>query len=183
MDARKHLVVLLAVALLVALGSRRALSKGLKVVGKMALESRDVDGVGASDSGFALSGVHSLDIWLGVISVELRDADSWRASHVDSLVGVDGHLWGRALVSGRHAGGELRLDIIVASPEVSLASLVASGNGSDGRNCSTDQSQWAGCDWLSEAEGSDVEVVNETIFTDLLFLMEKLGKFKMMIDC
>jgi hypothetical protein len=34
-------------------------------------------------------------------------------------------------VSGRHAGGELGLDIIVASPEVSLASLVASGNGSE----------------------------------------------------
>lgn len=158
MDTRKHLVVLLAVALLVALGSlgsRRGLGKGLKVVGKMALESRDVDGVGTSDGGFALSGVHSLDVWLGVVSVELRDADSWKASHVNRLVGVDDHLWGRALVSSRHAGGKLGLNIIVASPEVSLASLVASGNGSDGRNCSTDQCQWAGCDWLSEAEGSD----------------------------
>jgi hypothetical protein len=29
------------------------------------------------------------------------------------------------------------------------------------------KAQWAGCDWLSEAEGSDV--VNETMFADLLF--------------
>lgn len=60
----------------------------------MALESRYVDRVGASNGGLALSGVHSLDVWLGIVGVELRDADSWKASHVDRLVGIDGHLRG-----------------------------------------------------------------------------------------
>ena len=142
MDDRKHLVLL-------------ALGKGLEVVGEVALESRDVDRVGASDGGRALSGVHGLDVWLRVVGVELRDTDGREAGHVDGLVGVDGHLWGCALVSGRHAGCELRLDAVVASPEVGLTSLVARGNGGDSGDCSSDQSQWASCDGLSKAEGSD----------------------------
>lgn len=147
---KKRLVMLLA-----ALLGLPSLGKRLKVISQMALKTRDVDRVGASDGGLSLSGVHGLDVGLRVVGVEFGNADCWETGHVDSLVGVDSHLGRSALVSGRHAGREFGLDVIVASPEVGLAALVGASNGCHGGDCCADEGQGTGGDGLSEAECSD----------------------------